>query len=151
VATLWDRVDERVLAWVAALPPAFSSSEIHDFSPRPPEPFEPLPDLDTREVGESLRRLHEAGFISGESKHDSWWDLRLAPRGLVCLGEWPDIDLVASSITLHRVLLAVAEDAPEAERDVVTRAAGVLGRTVDGVVRDTLAEIAHEGGADLAT
>jgi hypothetical protein len=149
--TLWERVDERVLRWVAALPPAFENDSILDFPTRPPRPFEPITGLDTQEVGEALRRLYEAGFIGGKNDYDSWYDLRLAPRGLVLLGEWPDFELAASAAALHNVLRAVAEQAPEAERDAIVRAAGVLGRTVDDVVRGTLADVAHAGGEDIAT
>jgi hypothetical protein len=149
--TMWQRVDERVLRWVAGLPPAFSNQEIYDFPAHPPQPFVPLPGLDTAEVGASMRRLSDAGFIAGRSDYESWWDLRLAPRGLVYLGEWPDLELVASAATLHRVLRALAEEAPAGERDALVRTAGVIGRTVDTVVRDTLGEVAHAGGADAAT
>ena len=110
-----------------------------------------MPGLDTAEVGASLRRLGDAGFIAGRSDYESWWDLRLAPRGLVYLGEWPDLELVASAATLHRVLRAVADEAPPAERAALVRSAGVVGRTVDAVVRDTLGEVAHAGGAEAAT
>lgn len=149
--TMWQRVDERVLRWVAALPPAFSNQEIYDFPAHPPVPFAALPGLDTAEVGASLRRLADAGFIAGHADYESWWDLRFAPRGLVYLGEWPDLELVASAATLHRVLRAVAAEAPAQERDALVRSAGVVGRTVDAVVRDTLGEVAHAGGAETAT
>lgn len=147
--TTWQRVDEPVLRWVASLPPSLTTGEILDLSHRaetsPVEGLEPL------EVDRSLRRLLDGGFISGNGDAmNLWWRLRLAPRGLVYLGEWPDIELVASAATLHRVLRTLAEDAPEDERDAVNRAAGVVARTVDGVLRDTLAEVAHGAGEELA-
>ena len=151
--TVWERVDERVLLWVATLPPAFTNQEPYHFPPQP-HAFAPIEGLNTREVGESIRRLVAAGFVSGveQDRHgEDWSELRLGPRGLVYLGEWPDVELVASALTFHRLLRAVAEAAPEAERDALTRAAGVLGRTADGVIRETLGEIAHEGGAEAAT
>ena len=150
---LWQRVDERVLGWVATLPPAFSTEQIYDFPTLPPELFAPLPGLDTRDVGESLRRLADFGFIAGkiDRSGESWWDLRLAPRGLVYLGEWPDLELVASAAALHRVLRALADEAPDEQRDALVRSAGVVGRTVDAVLRDTLSEVAHAGGAEAAT
>ncbi len=151
--TVWERVDERVLRWVAELPPAFSNDQIYDFPSHRSEPFAPIPDLNTGEVGAGLRRLADAGFIAGklDRSGESWWSLRLRPRGLVYLGEWPDLELVASAATLHRALRALAEEAPVAERDALVRSAGVLGRTVDSVVRDTLGEVAHAGGAEAAT
>src|SRR5687767_7021575 len=128
--TLWERVDERVLRWVAARPPTLTSSEILDFPTNPPQPFALIPELNTDEVGASLRRLHAAGFIGGKNDYESWHDLRLGPRGLVYLGEWPDLELVASALTLHRLMRAVADEAPAEEKDALTRAAGVVGRTV---------------------
>lgn len=144
--TVWERVDERVLTWVATLPPAFMSDEIVDFPTRPPEPFEPIAGLNTQEVGEALLRLYDAGFVGGKCDYDSWYELRLAPKGLIYLGEWPDLELAASALTLHHLLRAVAEQAPAEEQDAIVRAAGVIGRTMDGVLRDTLTDVAHAGG-----
>jgi hypothetical protein len=144
--TVWERVDERVLTWVATLPPAFTDDVILDFPTRPPAPFAPIEGLDTQEVGEALRRLYDAGFVGGKYDHDSWWELRLAPKGLIYLGEWPDLELAASALTLHHVLRAVAAQAPADEKDAIIRAAGVIGRTVDGVLRETLTDVAHAGG-----
>jgi hypothetical protein len=149
--SVWDRVDERVLLWVASLPPSFTSDEILDFPSHSPPQFEPIEGLDTREVGEALRRLYDAGFIRGKNDYESWFELRLGPNGLIYLGEWPDIELAASALTLHNLLRAVAEQAPVDDRDAITRAAGVVGRTVDGVIRDTLAEVAHAAGEDLSS
>jgi hypothetical protein len=146
----WDRVDDRVLRWVATLPPAFTNQEIVELSVRPPRPFDPIPGLDTQEVGESLRRLGDAGLVSGKTEYGDWWELRLAPRGLIYLGEWPDVDLVASTVALHRLLNAAAEDALPEERDALRRAAGVVSRTMGDVLRDTLGEVAHRGGEEIA-
>jgi hypothetical protein len=44
----------------------------------------------------------------------------------------------------------LADNAPAQERDSLVRSAGVVGRTVDAVVRDTLGEVAH-AGAEAAT
>jgi hypothetical protein len=52
--TVWQGVDERVLLWVASLPPSLTSDEILDFPNHPPQPFEPIGGLDTQEVGEAL-------------------------------------------------------------------------------------------------
>lgn len=148
--TTWERVDEQVLRWVATLPPAFTNEEILDFRQRHAhEPFEAIPELSRREVYESLVRLHGGGFIGAKGDFESLYDLRLAPRGLVYLGEWPDIELVTSAVTMHRLLRAAAEQAPEEERGALERTAGVLGRTASGVLRDTIGEIAHEAGEGL--
>jgi hypothetical protein len=151
VSTTWDLVDERVLRWVASLPTAFSNDEIYDFPVQPPEAFAPLRGLNTQEVGEALRRLHDAGFIGGKSEYEAWYELHVAPNGLIYLGEWPDLSLAASALALHRLLRDIAAQAPEQERNTLTRAAGVLGRTGDAVLRDALSEVIHAGGEDLAT
>lgn len=150
---VWERVDGRVLRWVASLPPSFTTNEIIELPVHPPIPFDEIPGLDTGEVAAGLRRLVDAGFVAGRGEQMDmlWWDLRLAPRGLVYLGEWPDLELVASAATLHRLLRAVAAEAPRDERDALVRSAGVLGRTVDAVIRDTLSEVAHATGEDIVT
>lgn len=151
--TLWEDVDERVLRWVFSLPPSFENMEIIDFPTREPVPFAPIKKLNSRTVTESLQRLHGFGFIDGQSGGtlgglEHWHSLRVTYRGLIYLGEWPDLDLVASASTLHHVLQAVAEDAPEEEQKALKRAAGVLGRTADAVVRDTITSVAGSAGAE---
>jgi hypothetical protein len=149
-ASEWERVDERVLHWVATLPPSRSSRVIYDFRSNSEEPG-PIEGLTPPEIDRSLRRLHQERFVNGQCDPlGRWWRLRLGPVGLVYLGEWPDVELVTSAAMIHRVLRAIAEIAPAGEKDAVTRAAGVVGRTVDGVVRDTLGEIAHDVGSELA-
>jgi hypothetical protein len=81
--TLWERVDARVLAWVAELPTSFESNEHFEFPTNPPQPFAPIDGLDTRDVGEALQRLSSARFVDGERNYDLWWDLRVGPVGLV--------------------------------------------------------------------
>ena len=51
---------------------------------------------------------------------------------------------------LHRLLNAAAEEAPAEERHALRRAAGVVSRTVGDVLRDTLGEVAHCGGEEIA-
>jgi hypothetical protein len=143
--TLWDRVDERVLRWVATLPPSLAM-EIHLFEVARPEPFEPIPGLTSRDVHASLRRLVSAGLVDGSEgpplQSVDWSKLRVTASGWIVLGEWPDLDRVATATSLHRLLRALAEDAPEEERSALVRAAGVVSRTADEIVRGAAADIA---------
>jgi hypothetical protein len=152
--TVWDEIDDGVLRWVFALPPSFDTHEILDFPINEPIPFGPIPELDTGAVTKSLERLRGHGLIAGECSRwfggDGWHDLRVTARGLMYLGEWPDLDLVATAASMNQLLRLAAAEAPETDRPVLLRAAGVVGRTVDGVVRGTLAEVAHAGGEEIA-
>ncbi len=152
---LWDEVDERVLRWVASLPSPFFEQGTIDFNTREAPPFASIEGLNERQVVESLNRLRGHGFIDGQDAGfmgggETWHDLRARPLGLIYLGEWPDLDLVASAASLHKVLRLAAEDAPDEERTALLRAAGVVGRTVDGVIRDTLSDVAHGAGGEAA-
>ncbi len=146
--TLWEDVDVRVLRWVFSLPPSFENQEVYDFPTRHPEPFDFIDGLDTLAVTKSLRRLRGHGLIEGRTggwlEGEQWNTLRVTSRGLVCLGEWPDLELVATGSAIHHLLNAAAGDASEeGQQRALRRAAGVLGRTADAVVRDTLSEVAH--------
>lgn len=152
--TLWDRVDEPVLRWVASLAPtlAFESWEIKE---RDSEPFRPIKGLRSDEVQQALERLVSHGLIDGQaarSMRDTTWSrLRVTARGWIVLGKWPDLDRVASAAGLHRLLTALADEAPEEDRTAVRRAAGVIGRTADEVVRGTAADLANELGRETAS
>ena len=153
VPTLWERVDERVLGWVASLPPSLDVDLIR-CEEREPEPFEHIPEIDSRTVSESLRRLISYGLVDGrpsESMQSTTWSrLRLTAHGLIVRGEWPDLDRVASAASIHRLLRAVAEHAPEEERSALVRAAGVVARTADEVLRGTAADVAGTIGREAA-
>ena len=123
------------------------TSEIFDLRARWGE--SPIVGLEAQEVEAALRRLAGAGFIAGNTDADMWWRLRLAPNGLRYFDEWPDVENAVSSATIRRVLRELAEQAPSETRDAVARTAGVVGRTVDGILRDALAEIAHDAGGDI--
>jgi hypothetical protein len=148
--TLWERVDEPVLRWVATLPPvmefALVQLEIR-------EPVEEIDGLDSRTVNESLRRLQSHHLIDGEehqtTHHSTWSKLRLTALGLIVLGEWPDLDRVASAVALRRLLLGAAEEAPDSEKAGLRRAAGAIARVSDDVLRDVITEVAGSAGEDL--
>jgi hypothetical protein len=151
--SLWERVDEPVLRWVASLPPSLNA-DVYDLELREPEPFDPIRGLDSREVDESLRRLLSHGLIDGRAadafQTTMWSSLRLTAYGLVILGEWPDLDRVATAAALHRILSALADDANEDSSAALRRAAGVISRTSDDVLRSTATELAHDLGKEIA-
>jgi hypothetical protein len=149
LGTEWTEVDERVLRWVAAKPPVLEQpSEIPDFPITEPVPFEGIEGLDSRQVSDALYRLKVHGFIAGGEDNmgnfTMWWQLRLAPRGLQYLGEWPDLDKVASALSIRNVLLEIAKEAPTDSQQALKRTAGLLGRTTGEAVREALGELASE-------
>jgi hypothetical protein len=126
--------------------------ELHELELREPEPFEALPALTSQDVHEALLRLQSHGLIDGrESKamqSSTWSLLRVTAGGLIVLGEWPDLDRVATAAALHRLLRALAEGAPEEERSALVRAAGVVSRTADDVIRGTATDVAGSIGQE---
>lgn len=68
--------------------------------------------------------------------------------GWIVLGEWPDLDRIATAASIHRLLRALSDEAPEQERDALRRAAGVVARTADEVVRGTTADVARTLGRE---
>ena len=102
-----------------------------DLELRDPEPFEGIPGLTSRDVEESLLRLLSDGLIDGMESaafgNSTWSRLRVTARGLIVMGEWPDLDRVATAASLHRLLRALSEDAPEDDQTALRRAAGVVG------------------------
>lgn len=78
-----------------------------------------------------------------------WWRLRVTAVGLQVLGEWPDLDRVASAVSLRNVLLQLAGEAPQDEQKSLKRAAGLLGRTSAAVVRDALAELSSDAAREV--
>ena len=83
------------------------------------------------------------------SGRTTWTNLRLTSLGLVAIGEWPDLDLIASAAGIHDVLDALADAAPEEERSFLRRTAGTVGRLGDEIVRSTLSGIAGDLGKDV--
>jgi hypothetical protein len=76
-------------------------------------------------------------------------DEPLTADGLVAIGEWPDLDRIASAVGIHDVLDALADAAPEEDRSFLRRAAGLVGRLGDEIVRTTLSRIAADVGKDV--
>jgi hypothetical protein len=151
--TLWERVDEPVLRWVATLPSSLEM-EIHELKLADPPPFEAVEGVTSRDVHESLQRLASHGLISGSEspamQSTDWSKLRVTAHGWIVLGEWPDLDRVASAASVHTLLRALAEEAPEEKRQALVRAAGTVSRTTDEVVRGTLTDVARTIGREAA-
>lgn len=151
--TKWERVDEPVLRWIATLPPSLGMKSYH-LELREPEPFAELPGLSSRDVHESLLRLRSHRLIdgreSGAMRNSTWSMLRPTASGLIVLGEWPDLDRVATAASLHRLLRALGEEAPDEERGALVQAAGVVSRTADAVLRGTATDIAGTIGREAA-
>ncbi len=150
--TLWHEVDERVLRWVFSLPPSWEMHS-HDFELVEPAPFDPIPGLDSRQVHESLARVVSFGLIDGDEgpamQSTMWSKLRVTARGMIVLGEWPDLDRVAAAAAIHRLLAALAEGAPSDEQPALRRAAGTVAHLGDDVVRGTAADIARTIAKDV--
>jgi hypothetical protein len=150
--TIWERVDEPVLRWVASLPGL--TGEMYDLEVGEAQPFEHVPGLDSAEVDASLRRLLSHGLVDGRvaaaTQTSLWSSLRVTAHGLIYLGEWPDLDRVASALSLHGLLRALAEQAGEDASPALRRAAGVVSRTSDDVLRGTASELAHDLGKEIA-
>lgn len=151
--TLWERVDEPVLRWVASLGSPFEV-DVVKLPSRDPQPFEPVAGIDTLEAHDSLMRLCSHGLIDGDQSgtvgYRTWVKLRITARGLIVLGEWPDLDRVVTAAGLHGLLTAISEDAPEGVRSSLRRAAGVVGRTADDVVRGTAVGVARTLGREAS-
>lgn len=150
--TLWERVDRKVLEWVHALPPTLERT-MAEWDTQPPETFDDLPEVDGAELHASLQRLRGHGLIDGDGQEAlggnvCWLNLRVTAEGLILLGEWPDIDRMASAAGLHRLLTALSTSAPEEERGPLKRTAGLLGRTADDVLRGTLNDVAGAAGKE---
>ena len=128
--------------------------ELYELEFREPEPFAAIDGLSTRDVRDSLHRLRSHRLIDGDdslsTQDETWHKLRVTAFGWIVLGEWPDLDRVASAASIHRLLRALAEEAPEAEQSALRRAAGVVSRTADEVIRGTAADIAGEVGREVA-
>jgi hypothetical protein len=73
-----------------------------------------------------------------------WWRLRVTGLGLQVLGEWPDLDRIASAVSIRNVLVELSNDALPEEQKALKRAAGLLGRTSAEAVRDALAELGSD-------
>jgi hypothetical protein len=153
--TLWDRVDEPILRWVAALSSALDPTAtplVLELSE--PESFPDVPSLTSRDVQESLRRLQAHGLIDGQEAaaigNSTWSSLRVTAAGLIVLGEWPDLDRAASAASLYRLLRDLSDGALDVDRSALRRAAGVVAKYGDEVLRGTVADVAGAAAEEAA-
>jgi hypothetical protein len=102
---------------------------------------------------EALLRLASYGLVDGQcngtSAFEIWTHLRITAAGLIALGEWPDLDRVMSAVAIRSLLLRLADEAPEAEKSPLRRAAGLVARMGGDAVRDTLGELTGAATRDL--
>jgi hypothetical protein len=152
-ATLWDRVDGPILRWVASLGSLDSPAQL-DLELREPVPFEGIAGVNSLDVQQSLTRLLSHGLIDGREfaamQNSTWSDLRVTAAGLIVLGEWPDLDRVASAASFHRLLRALSDNAPDTDRTALRHAAGVVARYGDEVLRGTAADVAGAAGREAS-
>jgi hypothetical protein len=147
----WDEVDERVLRWLLDQDsnPGWDG-RIKLVVYGQPQPFQNLNgEIDSRQADEALTRLHSHGLIAGVRTGTAmaafWSGLRLAPRGLILLGEWPDLDRVASLEGLQAVFAGLAKQAEDAgDRTALRRTAGAIGRLGEGIVDSTIESLGEE-------
>ena len=109
-------------------------------------------DLDSRQIDEGLQRLVDHRLIDGSRVetigYAHWTRLRLRGKGLIVLGEWPDLDRVAGAAGMQTLLAALAERAESPDdKSVLRQTAATVGRIGEGIVEQTLGSI----GADLAS
>lgn len=149
---VWDEIDDRVLRWVLdrdADSDWQGRTENLVFRPEPESQAAFRGDLDARQVDEALTRLYGHGLIAGDrgaTAHYAYWSqLRLTAHGLILLGEWPDLDRVASAEGLAVPLTELADEASNAEDTKALRqTAGAIGRLGEGIVNSTVASVGKE-------
>lgn len=147
----WTEIDERVLRWL------LDQDSNPDWAGRiklivygQPQPFPDLNgELDSRQADEALTRLHGHGLLAGVRTGTVmaafWSGLRLAPRGLILVGEWPDLDRMASLEGLQAVFGGLAKQAEDAgDRTALRRTAGAIGRLGEGIVGSTIESLGEE-------
>lgn len=119
-------------------PPTLEETEILDFALTEPDPFSPLDGIDTQQVSEALYRLPSADLITADyenyGRSASWWHLRVAPLGLKVLGEWPDVERIASAVGIRELFLHLAYAARPHNQPPLRRAAGLVARTSGEIV-----------------
>jgi hypothetical protein len=134
--TVWKRVDEPVLRYVAAL-------DYHlqwRFDRR--EPTEEIPSLTGEQLDSALRRLEEHGLIAAGGRSETfgfftWWRLRPTSDGWRVLGECPPAAEADIGTALVYILRGLAESSgDETQAKPLRRAAGAVGRFAGGVVFD---------------
>ena len=146
----WDRIDLPVLRYVQTFP--YHMQWHFDRKGQDEE----LPQFGGEELDQALRRLEGYGLVTWRHRNETtgyfvYTHLRLTPRGLRVLEEWPPAEEAQIGAALVQVLLALAEDADEPEAKLLRRAAGAAGRFAGDVVFDVAKGEFRKMGGDLAT
>lgn len=148
--TTWSEIDEPVLCWLFErdADPEWKGRIQLTLRPRP-EAFAELAGLDTVQGDAALVRLQDHMLIAGHRSeaigYSLWSRLRLRAEGLILLGEWPDLDRIASATGLQALLAALAEQAEDAEhQSTLRRTAGAIGHLGEAIVEDTIASVAAD-------
>ncbi len=134
--TTCDEVDDLVLRWLFAQdqnPDWNGRTENLTLRPAPEPQLAFDGELDRRQVDEALKRLHSYGLIVGErgaTTHYAYWSqLRVTADGLILLGQWPDLDRVASAQGLTVLLSELAGEATDPDdQKALRQTAGAVAR-----------------------
>ncbi len=113
--TTWTEIDEPLLRWLLEREDDLHCRGRLQLTIRPQ--VEMLPDfggIDNTQVDAALVRLSDHRLIWG-GRHEAtgyalWSRVRLRARGLIILGEWPDLDRVASAAGIQTLIAALAEE-----------------------------------------
>jgi hypothetical protein len=148
--SMWDRIDLPVLRYVQTFPYHMEWRFNRNGK------TEELPEFEGESVDESRRRLRGHGLVWWHDRQEAiglfaYARLRLTPRGLRVLGEWPPSDEAQLGTALVRVLQALADDAEEPEAKPLRRAAGAVGRLGSDVVFDVAKGELGRMGGDVAS
>jgi hypothetical protein len=154
--TTWTEIDEPILRWLLEREedPGWTG-RLHLTMRPEPETLSQFGGLDNAEVDAALVPLADHMLIAGNrgetTGYARWTSLRLRADGLILLGEWPDLDRIASATGLETLIAALAEDAEDAEdRTALRRTAGAVGRLGEGVIEETIASIAIDAAGGSA-
>jgi hypothetical protein len=151
----WDEVDELVLRWLFAQDanPDWAG-RTDNLMLRPSPESQPAfgGELDARQVDEALTRLQGFDLIVGErgatTHYAHWSRLRVTARGLILLGQWPDLDRVASAQGLTVLLAELANEAEDPdEKKALRQTAGAVGRLGETIVNSAVESLGSELGS----
>jgi hypothetical protein len=120
--------------------------------------FAGIPELTESQVAEALKRLHQAGLVTGNGPNETsgteeWLQVRPTADGLRVLGEWPPAEGATINVALGRILIALADsDQVSASEKTATRRAGTAvartaGDTVLDIAKQEMARFAREAAS----
>lgn len=136
----WTEIDEPVLRWLRGKGSSFLPEVwILELGLRNGvEPSQEIDGLSTEQEHEALVRLQGHGLIEGRCQEaigfSTWSRLRVTARGLQVLGEWPDLDQLASAVGLKLLLNELASRAADSDdQSALRRLVGIVGEVGEGV------------------